>query len=218
MSVMTTDGLRPQILAIAGGSCSGKTSLAALIHKRAGPKMSALLQLDRYYKNIPLKNGTQMDLPNFDHPDALDLSFFAQQLDALKRGQSIDVPIYNYALHRREDRTDRLEPRPLIIVEGHLILHDPQLRALFDLSCYIKCSHEIRLKRRIVRDGEQRGRSGDSVRQQFDQTVGPMHDQFVSPSKAHADRVVSQDEYRLQTSALVDSLLEQLDVSPVLNA
>lgn len=218
MSVMTTDGLRPRILAIAGGSCSGKTSLAALIHERAGPKASALLELDRYYKNIPLKNGTQMDLPNFDHPDALDLSLFADHLDALKHGESIDAPIYNYALHRREDHADFMEPRPLIILEGHLILHDPQLRALFDLSCYIECSHEIRLERRIIRDGEQRGRSEDSVRQQFDRTVRPMHDRFVSPSKAHADRVVSQDEYRLHTSALVDSLLEQLDVSPVLDA
>ncbi|MEM6746306.1 MAG: uridine kinase [Pseudomonadota bacterium] len=218
MNVMTNEGLRPQILAIAGGSCSGKTSLSRIVHERVGKNASALLQLDRYYRNIPLQNGTQMDLPNFDHPDALDLAFFGRHLAALKRGEAIDVPIYNYALHRRQDETELMPPKPLIVVEGHLVLHDPNLRALFDLSCYIECPEDIRLERRIARDGAQRGRNEASVRQQFAQTVGPMHEQFVRPSKVHADRVVSQDEYCVRTVALVDSIIEQLEASAALGA
>ncbi|MEO1656528.1 MAG: uridine kinase [Pseudomonadota bacterium] len=207
---MTQENPQPRILAIAGGSCSGKTSLARMVHKRFGPETSLYLELDRYYKNIPLQNGTQMDLPNFDHPDALDLTFCAEQLAALKSRRGIDAPIYDYAEHRRQEKTDHFSPKPMIIVEGHLVLHDPDLRSLFDHSCYIECPEAVRFERRLERDRTERGRSEDSVRQQFERTVGPMHDRFVSPSKVHADRIVSQDEYCHRTTQLVDSIVEQL--------
>ncbi|MEO1041739.1 MAG: uridine kinase [Pseudomonadota bacterium] len=207
---MIDETLEPLVLAIAGGSCSGKTILSRLIHERLGTTDSVYLQLDRYYKPVRIKNDTQMDLPNFDHPEALDLTLFEQHVAALKQGQSIQAPIYDFAAHRRQEHTEAITPKPFIVLEGHLLLHDPQLRELYDLSCYIECNEHIRLERRITRDLEQRGRSEESVRQQFEQTVAPMHNQFVSPSKTHAHLVIAQERYCSSTDALVDSILAEL--------
>ncbi|MEM7739852.1 MAG: uridine kinase [Pseudomonadota bacterium] len=180
--------------------------------------MSAYLQLDRYFKPVRIENDTQLDLPNFDHPDALDLDLFGQHVAALKGGSAIDAPVYDFATHKRQEHTDKIVSKPFIVVEGHLLLHDPRLRVHYDLSCYIECSEAGRLERRIARDLAQRGRSEKSVRQQFEQSVAPMHNQYVRPSKAHAHQIISQDRYRSATDAVVDSIIADLSAQRILQA
>ncbi len=135
--------------------------------------------------------------PNFDHPDAVDFDKLCEQLARLKSGQAIDRPLYDFPTHMPKLETERTEPRPVILIDGILILQHRRMRDLLDLSIFVECDSETRLARRLERDVRERGRSAQSVQEQFANQVGPMHDLHVEPSKGHADIVVNSQQSKL---------------------
>ena len=174
----------PLIIGIAGGSGSGKSTLAKNL--LAALEDAALLTHDDYYKE---DNPQSADF-NYDHPDAFDNELLKKHLKALSEGLSVDSPIYDYQNHKRSLETRKIEPCAVIIVEGILVLESEELRRLFDLKIFVDTPEEERFRRRLKRDVNKRGRSPESVILQFERTVKPMHELFVEPSKAYADRIV----------------------------
>lgn len=180
----------PKILiGIAGGTGSGKTTLAQKI-LNAFPKDSVLISQDSYYKELSRLPLEERAKANFDHPDSLDFGLLLSHLTALKNGKSIQVPIYNFHVHSRELKTTLVQSSPLIILEGILIFSIPELRDLFDLRIYVDTDDDIRVLRRIERDIKERSRDFDGIKNQYLSTVKPMHDLFVEPSKQYADVIV----------------------------
>lgn len=171
---------RPFIVGIAGGTASGKTTLAMLAARRLD---AGLLTHDRYYKNANAKT-------NFDHPDALETERLVADLDTLRSGHPADAPLYDFATHTRREDSGRVEARPIILVEGILVLTTLELRARFDLPVYVQAAADVRLIRRVRRDIAERGRDLESVLQQYLTTVRPMHELFVEPSAVHAELVL----------------------------
>ncbi|MEH6758534.1 MAG: uridine kinase [Parasphingorhabdus sp.] len=181
--------MSPKIVGICGGSCSGKTTLTHHIYKALGPGICVVLPQDDYFFGLgdaPQGKGG----PNFDHPDAVDFDTMCTQLELLKKGQSIERPLYNFATHMPKAETELTEPRPIILVDGILILHHEPLRHLFDLSIFVKCESQKRFERRLERDVRERGRTAESVRRIFADQVNPMHNKFVEPSKIYADIII----------------------------
>ena len=179
---------RVSVVGICGGSCSGKSSLVAALRDaiQAAP---AQLCFDSYYRPLTHLRKAERDLQNFDHPDSLDHELFIEHLDNLRCEIAVDEPIYDFANHDRLGRTRRVEPARIVLVDGILLLCWPEIRRRLDLSIFIDADESTRLARRIERDVSERGRTEQSVRWQFADTVGPMHERFVQPSAAHADRV-----------------------------
>lgn len=171
--------MRPFVIGISGGTASGKTTLAGRFAERVG---AALIAHDRYYHDAPDPHRV-----NFDHPDALDTTRLVADLDRLKAGEPVDLPFYDFATHRRSARTDRLEPRAVVVVEGILVLADDRLRARFDLTAAVVAPADLRLIRRARRDVVERGRTVDGVFQQYLAQVRPMHEHFVEPWLRRAD-------------------------------
>lgn len=177
------------VIGIAGGSGSGKSTFAEGLLKKF-PDSIALVSCDNYYKahdDLPLE---ERRLLNYDSPDSLEFDLMVSQLKALRRGEAVDCPVYDYALHTRSDKVVRIEPKPVIIVDGILILSDPALRETFDLKIYVDADADERILRRARRDMEVRGRHIDDIMEQYLTTVKPMHETFVEPSKKHADLIV----------------------------
>ncbi len=177
------------VIGIAGGSGSGKSTFADRLLARF-PDSIALVSCDNYYKahdDLPLE---QRRLLNYDAPDSLEFDLMVTHLQALKRGEAVDCPVYDYALHTRSDKVVRIDPRPVIIVDGILILSDPALRETFDLKIYVDADADERILRRAKRDMETRGRRIDDITAQYLSTVKPMHEQYVEPSKKYADLIV----------------------------
>ena len=196
---------------LAGGSGAGKSSLARELARALGPERVLVLTCDSYYRDRPELDAAARAAQNFDHPDALETELLAAQLDALRAGRAVDVPSYDFALHRRRAETRRTEPRELVVVDGLLVLCDAALRARFDLRVFVAAPEPLRLERRLARDVAERGRSPESVRAQLAATVQPMHAAFVEPSRAHADLVVANDaELARPAAALVACVLELL--------
>ncbi|MFK8051386.1 MAG: uridine kinase [Woeseiaceae bacterium] len=180
------------IIGIAGGSCSGKTRLLRRLAERLGPENCSVILQDDYYFSKPAAAADNLRF-NFDHPDALDFDLLARDLAMLKQGETIHSPQYDFAKHVRIDgKTRRIEPRPVVLVDGILILDSEPVRQMLDHSVFIRCDAETRLQRRIKRDVKERGREPDNVVAQFEQQVQPMHMEFVSPSAEHADAVYEQ--------------------------
>lgn len=180
------------VIGIAGGSGSGKTTLARLIMERIGPEHIAFLPHDAYYKDfshLPMEERVRV---NYDHPDALETDLLIRHIEMLKQGQSIERPVYDFATHSRKKETVRVEPRPIILVEGILVLAEPRLRALMDLKLYVDTDPDIRFIRRLLRDIRERGRTMDMVVEQYLNTVRPMHLEFVEPSKRYADLIIPE--------------------------
>ena len=178
------------IIAIAGGSGSGKSTFASSLLNQF-PESISLVSCDNYYKaqdHLPLE---ERRLLNYDAPEALELDLMAHHLQALKQGEAVDCPVYDFALHTRSGKVERIEPRPVIIVDGILILSDPALRELFDLMIYVETDADERILRRARRDMETRGRQIDDIMQQYLSTVKPMHETYVEPSKKHADLILN---------------------------
>ena len=178
------------IIGIAGGSGSGKTTLALRLKERFGEDEVRLISHDSYYKrhdDLPFEERCKL---NYDHPDAFDNALLIYHLQELKAGRAIDCPVYDYSNHNRSDNVQHIEPAPVLIVEGILPFVEPELCAMFDYKIFVDTDADERILRRLVRDVKERGRSLDSVIEQYLTTVKPMHEAFVEPSKRNADIIV----------------------------
>ena len=178
--------MRSAVLGLAGGSGAGKTTLVDGLTSRLRGDVS-VLWFDEYYHDLVHLSPEQRAAVNFDHPDSLDEVLLIEHLDGLLAGRPVDVPVYDFTTHTRTGRTRRVEPRPVVVVDGILVLAVPALRSRLDLAVFVDAPVEVRLARRMYRDVRERGRTTASVRAQFEATVAPMHEAFVNPSAEHAD-------------------------------
>ncbi len=179
------------IIGIAGGTGSGKTTLAKNIANHFGDQVS-LLRHDDYYKahdGVPLEELASL---NYDHPDAFDWKLLFEHLEALKSGQSVDCPVYDYALHNRSSETRHVKATPVILLEGILIFDSEEICSMLDLKIFVDTDADVRIIRRIIRDVKKRGRTLESVVSQYLTTVKPMHEAFVEPSKKRADIIIPE--------------------------
>ncbi len=188
MSVHSHD---PVIIGIAGGTGSGKTTLARRVQEGVGER-SVLLQHDWYYRDLQNLSETERARINFDHPDSLDNELLVSHLEALREGKTIEVPRYDFTTHSRLEKTRRVKAQPVVVVEGILLFAVPELRECFDIKLYVDTDADIRVFRRIRRDIRERGRDFESIRSQYYETVRPMHLEFVEPSKRWADLIVPE--------------------------
>lgn len=182
----------PLVIGLAGGTGSGKTTVANVILQRVGAHRIAYVPHDAYYRNFSDLPRAQRDRINWDHPNSLDTDLMIQHVQALKAGRAVDLPVYDFTTHSRTAQTVRVEPQPIIIVEGILIFADARLRNLFDVKIFVDTDPDIRFIRRLQRDIAERGRTAESVIQQYLDTVRPMHLEFVEPSKRYADVVIPE--------------------------
>ena len=179
------------VIGIAGGSGSGKTTLMKNLITRLGGQVTVLSH-DHYYKRHDEMTYDERCLLNYDEPEAFDTSLMVYQLGELRRGFRIDCPVYDFTVHNRSNETTKIVPERVIIVEGILIFENKELRDLMDVKIFVDTDADIRLCRRIKRDVNKRGRSMESVLKQWQQTVKPMHELYVEPSKKHADIIVPE--------------------------
>jgi uridine kinase len=200
----------PLVIGIAGGSGSGKTTLAQLILERVGADRIAYLPHDAYYKDLTSLPPNQRAAVNFDHPDSLDTELLAHHVIELKDLHPIDLPQYDFKHHNRTEITTRIEPRPVIMVEGILIFADPGLRSLLDVKIFVDTDSDIRFIRRLERDIRERGRTTDMVVHQYMATVRPMHLEFVEPSKRYADVIIPEGGLNEVAMEMVVARLETL--------
>ncbi|HMK08004.1 MAG TPA: uridine kinase [Anaerolineales bacterium] len=182
----------PIIIGIAGGTGSGKTTVANVILERVGAERIAFLAHDAYYRDLRDLPRAQRDIINFDHPESLETDLLVRQVQTLRQGQAIEVPIYDFTTHARTNLTRRVEPQPVILVEGILVFAERALRELFDVKIFVDTDPDVRFIRRLQRDIEERGRTVASVIQQYQTTVRPMHLEFVEPSKRYADVIIPE--------------------------
>ena len=179
------------VIGIAGGTGSGKTTLMKNIIEKFGDVVTVLSH-DNYYKRRDDLTYDQRCLINYDEPDALETDLMALHLDQLRHGQTIDCPVYDFTQHNRSTETVRIAPKNVIIVEGILIFENQPLRDLMDIKIFVDTDADVRLCRRIIRDVNKRGRTLESVLTQYQDTVKPMHEKYVEPSKKYADIVVPE--------------------------
>ena len=180
------------VIGICGGTGSGKTTITNRLSRELADSGVLVLQQDHYYKDLshlPLEERSQR---NFDHPDALDTDLFIEHVKKLKDGKSIERPVYDFTQHRRVHETARLESQPAILVEGILIFENEALRNLMDIKIFVDTDADLRFIRRLVRDIRDRGRTLESVVEQYQRTVRPMHLEFVEPSKRYADIIIPE--------------------------
>ncbi len=183
--------MRPVIAGLAGGSGAGKTTIVRGVVQALGEGRVAVIEYDCYYRDqryLPLE---VRQYRNYDHPDAFETSLLIAHMEELRQGRPVQVPIYDFSTHTRAPSHQVLLPASVIIVEGILVLADAALRRMLDLRVFVEANTDTRLARRLYRDTQERGRSIDSVLQQYRATVQPMHEQFVEPSRAYADLVLS---------------------------
>ena len=181
--------MNTKIIGVAGGSASGKTSIVKILKDDLGDK-AQVIYLDSYYRGFAELSLAERKQLNFDHPESFEADRLVRDLKDLKAGRAIDMPIYDYVAYERKAATCRVEPHEVILIEGLLVLYYPDLRELLDLKVYVATDSDERLIRRIKRDTIKRGRTLESVLQQYQATVKPMHEQFVEPSKKHADIII----------------------------
>ncbi|HEU4412036.1 MAG TPA: uridine kinase [Polyangiaceae bacterium] len=180
------------VIGIAGGTGSGKTTVARTIAASLPNEEVATLEHDAYYRDRPELTFDERAALNYDHPDALETPLLVEHLRSLRAGLPVEVPVYDFATHRRLPRSRTLRPARVIIVEGILVFTDEELRRLLDIKIYVDTDADVRAFRRIRRDIEQRGRTFQSVREQYYRTVRPMHLQFVEPSKRYANVIIPE--------------------------
>ncbi|HSR30236.1 MAG TPA: uridine kinase [Anaerolineae bacterium] len=184
--------MNPVVVGVAGGTGSGKTTVAREILRRAGTDQISLIQHDAYYRDLSDLPLAQRAMQNFDHPDALDNQLLIAHLKQLKAGRAVEIPVYDFTTHTRTAETQRVGPHRVILVEGILIFVDESLRQLMDVKIYVDTDADIRFIRRLERDIAERGRTMKSVIHQYLATVRPMHQEFVEPSKRHADVIIPE--------------------------
>jgi len=195
---------RPVVVGVAGGSGSGKTTVVAALVRGVEPDRVALLHHDSYYRDFDHLLPEERAAVNFDHPESLETPLLVQHLQELLLGRAVEVPVYDFTTHRRVQRTLRVEPAEVILVDGMLALAEPTLRQLMDIRIYVDTDPDLRFIRRLVRDTQERGRTLDAVVKQYCETVRPMHLDFVEPSKRYADLIVPEGgENRVAVDMLV---------------
>lgn len=182
----------PLVVGVAGGTGSGKTTIARKLAAAMPPAAVSSIEHDAYYRDRTDLTPEQRALINFDHPDSLETELLIEHLQRLKAWQPVELPSYDFQAHRRRDETRPLEPTPLIVVEGILTFVDPQLRDLLDIRIFVDTDADIRIFRRIRRDIEERGRTFESVRDQYYHSVRPMHQLYVEPSKRWAHLIIPE--------------------------
>lgn len=197
-------------LGVAGGSGSGKSTVAREILRSVGPERISFLAQDSYYKDVHWGGEVQLLRHNFDHPDALDTELLAEHVEALKQGRAVDVPVYDFVRHRRRPETRRVEPRPVILVEGILLFVEPRLRGALDFKIFVDTDSDVRLLRRIQRDMAERGRTVEDILRQYLETVRPMHLEFVEPAKRWADVIVPEGGENKVALEMISARIEQL--------
>jgi len=202
--------MEPLVIGVAGGTGSGKTTVAQAILKRAGTRQISLIQHDAYYKDLSALPLPQRAMMNFDHPDALDNELLVTHLKELKAGRAIEMPVYDFTTHTRTGQTRRVEPHRVILVEGILIFADEALRRLMDVKIYVDTDSDIRFIRRLQRDIAERGRTMESVIRQYLTTVRPMHQEFVEPSKRYADVIIPEGGFNEVAIELVAARIRAL--------
>lgn len=183
------------IIGICGGTGSGKTTVAKRILETVSNEQVAFLQHDSYYRNLGDMPLELRHAINFDHPDALDNELFINHVKALRAGETIEMPVYDFATHQRKNITIRIDPTPILIIEGILIFVDPSLRELMDIKIFVDTAGDLRFIRRLQRDVQERGRAVEMIIRQYLDTVRPMHEQFVEPSKRYADVIIPEGGY-----------------------
>lgn len=191
------------IIGIAGGTASGKTTLADILVTESGKANALIVRLDNYYRNRTDLSLNKRAALNYDHPDAFDVELVVQHLKALKQGKTIHQPTYDYVNHLRAEATIETIAAPVIIIEGILTFAIPNLLKLLDFKIYVDTPSDIRVLRRVQRDIEERGRTFASVKEQYSKTVRPMHDLFVEPSKVHADIIVPEGGFNPKATDLL---------------
>ena len=177
------------VVGIAGGSASGKTTIVNRIREKFGDDI-VVISHDSYYKAHNDLSYDERSRLNYDHPSSFDTELLIEDVKKLKRGEEIDIPVYDYAIHNRSDQTVHVVPKPVILLEGILILENKELRDLMDVKVFVDTDADERLMRRIRRDTIERARSVDSVLTPYGETVKPMHEQFIEPSKKYADLII----------------------------
>ena len=202
--------IKPCVLGVAGGTGSGKTTVARAILDAVGEERIALIEQDSYYRDVDWRSETELLQHNFDHPSAIDDELLISHLAALKAGHPVEVPIYDFVRHRRTARTKRVEPQPVILLEGILIFVEPGLRELLDFKIYVDTDADLRLIRRLGRDMAERGRTVQDVLRQYLQTVRPMHLEFVEPSKRWADIIIPEGGENRVALEMVIAHVQQL--------
>ena len=198
------------VIGISGGTASGKSTIADNLSKNATPDATNVMRLDYYYVDHPELPFDKRKTLNYDCPDAFDVELIVQHLKALKSGQSIERPSYDFTNHRRQNETEHVEACPVIIVEGIMALTIPEIRELIDFKIFVDTPPDVRLLRRIYRDMNERGRTLDSIAYQYLNTVRPMHDLYVEPSKVHADIIVPEGGYNLVALDLLVNRIQQM--------
>ncbi len=179
-------------LGICGGTGSGKTTIAEEISRELGSENAVIIHQDSYYLDRSLLPTDERDRVNFDHPSAFEWKLLKEHIRALRGGKPIQKPVYNFHTHSRMPETTKVEPRPVLLVEGILVFDDPELREMMDIKIYVDADADVRFIRRLERDVRERGRSLESIVDQYMSTVRPMHLQFVEPSKRYADIIIPE--------------------------
>jgi len=184
--------VQPIVIGVAGGTGSGKTTVASRILDRVGTEHITYIAHDAYYRDLSHLPERLRAQVNFDHPDALETELLVEHLKQLREGHPVEIPIYDFTAHVRTERKRQIDVAPVVIVEGILVFVEPELRRLFDVKIYIDTDADVRFIRRLRRDIEERGRSVESVCEQYLSTVRPMHLEFVEPSKRYADVIIPE--------------------------
>ncbi|WP_415326556.1 uridine kinase [Clostridium perfringens] len=183
---------RPIFIGITGGTGSGKSTIAKEIYRQFGKDCIAMIEQDSYYKDQSHLSMEDRVKTNYDHPNAFDNNLLVSHLESLLNGHSIQKPSYDFSIHNRIEDTTKVEPKEIVIVEGILILEDPRIRELLDIKIYVDTDADVRIIRRMVRDINERGRTMESVINQYLNVVKPMHNQFTEPTKKFADIIIPE--------------------------
>lgn len=197
------------LIGIAGGTGSGKTSIANYLLKKFGSDQLIVIEQDSYYKNNSALSIDERNQQNFDHPDAIDIELFNKQLVSLLSGKSVEIPIYDFSIHNRRNQRQFVKPCRIIVIEGILTLYFESLRKLMNIKVFVDTPDNIRFTRRLSRDVKERGRTIKSVTNQYEKTVKPMYDQFVKPSRDLADIIITDG---VQNKEAIDALMSNINV------
>jgi len=201
---------KPVIIGVAGGTASGKTTVSQAILDRVGRDRIVFIQHDSYYRDLSHLPLEERRVMNFDHPDSLENELLIRHLEELLVGHVIDVPVYDFRIHTRLSETRRVEPKPVVLVEGILVFVDKTLRDMMDVKIYVDTPADIRFIRRLERDINERGRSLRSVIDQYQGTVRPMHLEFVEPSKRYADVIIPQGGFNVVALDMIVAQVRRL--------